>query len=167
MSWTDRLDEGLAERDVAEADNELERTNQLLATLVENLTDEQVDELGYFGGGESTAAVAATERTTEEAPRVHFGKAVSIAGSDTKDDPLQVALPFKAAELDLRGWSGTIYLSFRDPEQNPDDSLWYTVDGAEAPVTELPVDTTSLWLATPVGSTAEPQIDAWVRGRQR
>lgn len=172
MSWTDRLDEGLAERDVAEADNQLEQTNALLAKLVEELTGEAVDDLGYYSGGSSSASAAQDDGSRQETAeeqrdrREHFGGPVDVANSDTKQDPVRIALPFEATMLDLRQWSGTVFLAIDDPTDSNDDTLWAEYDGStDDPVTEVPAaGSDTVWLATPDGSSATPQIDAWRSG---
>lgn len=174
MSWTDRIDDELAERDVAEADNQLEQTNQLLAQLVESMTGEDPNvDLGYYSGGSSTASSAAERSTSSEGSaestrdqRQHFGGAIQIDADDTKAAPVRVALPFAARLLDVRQWSGTIYVAIDDPTDSNDDTLWAAYDGtSDDPVTEIPAaGSDTLWLASPDGATASPQIDAWRSG---
>lgn len=150
-----------------EVDDRVGKTNELLARLVaiqaQQAGIDDVD-LGYYSGGESTASTSSTDTTSEEAPRVHFGRRVAVETSDIKDDPKKVALPFEADHLDLRDWSGQLYVAFRDPQQYSSDSLWYEVTGAEAPITELAGDTSTVWLASDGGTAVSPLIDAWLHG---
>lgn len=152
------------------AGDEVDQTNQLLAHLIRvtaeaNDLDEQ--DLGYFGGGESTASTRdlgrSTASTTESRDaRQHFGGQVGIDGTDNRDDPRKVTLPFEARSLDVRAWSGTVYVAYSDPTNTDDPTYWHTLDGSrDDPVGSIPCETGTLWFATPDGNTADPLIDAW------
>lgn len=166
----DELQEGI---DELAAGDEIEQTNQLLARLIQLQAEAagiEDPELGYYAGGNSTAShdqEASRTTLTEEVrqARVHWGKRVQVSSGDTQDDPKKVALPFIAELFDLRDWSGTLYVAWRDPEQTSGDGLWAEYDGSrDDPVSEIPANTGTVWLATPSGSSASPLVDAWRHG---
>lgn len=94
--------------------------------------------------------------------RQHFGGRVQIDSGDTRDDPEEVPIPFEATNLDLRDWSGTVYVAFEDPRDSDDNSYYAEFNGSnDDPVAEIPCRTNTLWFASPSGSSATPLVDVW------
>lgn len=153
---TKDLDQLLADFGVLDADNEQMVTNYLLAQLLAERTGTDVS--AWYGGASSEEAAGSGRDD-----RSHFYEEVSVSSNSgpEADDAQRVTFPFEARLVDLRGWSGTVYVSFDDPSRH--DNTYTPLDGANAPVTELPAATANLWLYA--DSDLSVKVDAWREGK--
>lgn len=166
MNGNDTFAEDAAEEylGLAERDDVLRQIRDLLAMQVRGGVGGEASEEWLTTTLAQDSGILDSEEDRSGTNREHFGGRVEI--SENKADPLRVVLPFEAKLLDLRDWSGTVYVSIDNPDDTNDSAIWAEYDGTnDDPVTEIPLGSSGkIWVASPDGSTVTPLIDAWRSG---